>query len=136
MLKLVSLTSVFYLLFILINTLNLSVLSLPNNLNKTSPSMVQEKGWSIWQPWVNFPFETIQVGLSNMDLGGMMDFEYSCFGSVRDENNTLKRETYWYRIADKVKKIGQDKYVTIEVGCWLNDDFKSTTTLMGIINNQ
>ncbi|BAQ62440.1 hypothetical protein GM3708_2846 [Geminocystis sp. NIES-3708] len=118
----------------LINSLNLSVFSLPNNLNKTSPPITKEKDWSIWQPWVDFPFDDIQVGLSNMDLGGMMDFEYSCFGSVSDENNTLKQETYWYRIADKVERIGQDNYVTIEVGCWLNNEFKSTTTLTGIKN--
>lgn len=136
MFKITHYISIFFGCILLINSLTLSVFSMANNLNKTSPSIVQEKGWSVWQPWVNFPFETIQVGLSNMDLGGMMDFEYSCFGSVGDENNTLKQETYWYRIADKVEKIGKEKYVTIEVGCWLNDDFKSTTTLMGIINNK
>ncbi len=136
MLKLISFSSTISLFILLISSLNLTVFSIPDNINNSSPPLTKETGWSVWQPWVDFPFETIEVGLSNTDLGGMIDFEYDCFGSAGDENDTLKQETYWYRIADKIEKIGQDKYVTIEVGCWLNDDFKSTTTLMGIINNK
>lgn len=129
------LSSIISLFYLLINSLNLPVLSAPDNLNKFSPTITKEMGWSVWQPWIYFPFDKIDVGISNIDLGGMLDFEYSCFGSVGDENDKIKQETYWYRIADEVEKIGKDKYVKIEVGCWLNDEFKSTITLTGIINN-
>ncbi|MBL1211197.1 hypothetical protein [Geminocystis sp. GBBB08] len=135
MVKFISFIRVFSLLILFTNSLILPSFSISDNFNKTSPPLTKEKGWSVWNLWVNFPFEIIEVGLSNLDLGKMLDFEYSCFGSVGDENNTLKQETYWYRIADKVTKIGKNKYLQIEVGCWLNDNFKSTTTLMGIINN-
>lgn len=119
---------------LLVNSFNLTVFAIPNHVNKTSPPLTKETGWSIWNLWVNFPFETIQVGLSSMDLGAMLDFEYSCFGEVGDENDILKQETYWYRISDKIEKIGTDKYIKIEVGCWLNNDFKSTIIIQGIKN--
>lgn len=134
MFKITYYISIFFVFTLLINSLNLSVFSMPNNVNKTLPSMLQEKGWSIWQLWIDFPFDEIQVGLSNMDLGGMLDFEYSCFGSVGNENDVIKQQIYWYRISDKVEKMGEENYVTIEVGCWLNNEFKSTTILTGIKN--
>ncbi|BAQ65380.1 hypothetical protein [Geminocystis sp. NIES-3709] len=114
--------------------LNIPVFAMDEKIEKLSPTLNKEEGWSIWHPWIYFPFDKIQVGISNMDLGGMLDFEYSCFGSVGEENNKIKQETYWYRISEKVEKIDQEKYVQIEVGCWLNNNFKSTIILTGIKN--
>jgi len=134
MFKYISLIIIISLLILFTNSLILPVFSISDQISKTSPPIKPEKGWSVWQRWVYFPFDKIDVGLSNLDLGGMLEFEYSCFGSVTDDNNDIKQETYWYRIANKIEKIGQNKYIQIEVGCWLNDDFKSTTTLTGIKN--
>jgi hypothetical protein len=111
---------------------NIPVMAMEITEEKLSPPLENEQGWSSWHPWIYFPFDQIQVGISNLDLGGMLDFEYSCFGSVGDENKKIIQETYWYRIADKKEKIGRDSYVQIEVGCWLNNTFKSTIILNGI----
>ncbi|MGI0481203.1 hypothetical protein ACN4EE_10460 [Geminocystis sp. CENA526] len=114
--------------------LEIPVFAMDKTEVKLSPPLENEQGWSSWHPWIYFPFDKIQVGLSNMDLGGMLDFEYSCFASVGDENNQIKQESYWYRISENTEKIGNDIYVKIEVGCWLNNEFKSTIIINGIKN--
>lgn len=127
--KIILLFIVFYSL-ILKNKLLLAETIESENL---SPLLItKEKNWSNWQKWIDFPFEKIQVGISNQDLGRMLDFEYSCFGSVGDQNNQIKQEVYWYRIAEEKEKIGTETYRKIEVGCWVNNEFKSTITVWGI----
>lgn len=112
--------------------LNIPMIAMEITEQKLSPPLKNERGWSSWNPWIYFPFDQIQVGISNLDLGAMLDFEYSCFGSVGDENKERIQESYWYRIADKTKKKGKDIYVQIEVGCWLNNTFKSKIMINGI----
>ncbi len=98
------------------------------NENASEP----EPGWSLWQRWDNFPHHLIQMGMSNRDYGGMMDMEYACFGAVGDFNNEKKSQTYWYRLADQIERIGDEDYIQIEVGCWMDGDFKATMSVTGI----
>ncbi len=100
----------------------------PANLSKV-------KGWSLWQPWDSFPHHRLQLGMSNTDYGGLMDLEYACFGSVGKENEEKKSQTYWYRISDEVVHIGQEDYVSIEVGCWRDVQFQATLSVTGIVLN-
>ena len=117
-------------LFIVFKNLNRTEISTelntPNQENK-------RQGWSNWQRWDSFPHERIQMGMSNMDYGGMMDTEYTCFGSVGSENELKKSLTYWYRISETKETIGEETFVKLEVGCWLDNQFKATMTINGIV---
>ena len=100
----------------------------------TTPAELSEvKGWSLWQPWDSFSHHRLQLGMSNTDYGGLMDLEYACFGSVGEENEEKKSQTYWYRISDEVVRIGEQDYVSIEVGCWGDVQFQATLLVTGIV---
>ena len=115
------------------DTRKLAIYAMDIEQENISPSLrKREKGWSIWQRWIDFPFDRFEVGISNMDLGAMLDLEYFCFGFVGDENNQIKQEVYWYRISEIKEKIGDNNYVQIEVGCWLDNSLKSSVVIYGI----
>ncbi len=99
------------------------------NLYRNEP----QKHWSLWRKWDTFPHDQIQLGMSNMDYGGMMDMEYRCFGSVGSENDAKKSQSYWYRLANEIECIGQDDYIQIEVGCWMEEKFRAKMIVKGII---
>ena len=93
--------------------------------------------WHLWDRWDNFPFDQIQMGMSNMDYGGMMELENTCFNSVAltNENDKKKSQTYWYRLGKKITTYDDDvsSYIPIEVGCWINNEFKATSYVTGVI---
>jgi hypothetical protein len=93
----------------------------------------QKQGWTDWQPWDSFPHAQIQMGMSNLDYGGMMDMEYACFGSVGSENDLKKSQTYWYRISETREIIDEETFVPLEVGCWIDNQFKAIMPIKGII---
>ncbi len=92
----------------------------------------EKPGWSQWKNWKNFPHAQIQLGFSNSDYGGMMDLEYKCFNQVGSENDEKKIQTYWYRIAEQKEA---SEYLKIEVGCWQNNQFTSTSIINGLVIN-
>ncbi len=100
---------------------------------KVTQPQDKKQGWSEWRSWKNFPHNQIQLGMSNSDYGGMMDLEYKCFNRVSSENNAQKDQTYWYRISEQ-KELSE--YFKIEVGCWQENQFTSTSIVNGLkINN-
>ncbi|HEY9853616.1 MAG TPA: SH3 domain-containing protein [Leptolyngbyaceae cyanobacterium] len=97
----------------------------PNGINNQP-----ETGWSLWQRWPKINDVDFEIGLSNMDLGGMMDFENACFGEVGTDNTEKKKaETYWFRVNDNIDRYGMGE---VKVGCWENDQFKHTITVTAI----
>ena len=94
----------------------------------------KKEGWSEWRLWTNFPHNQIQLGVSNSDYGAMMDMEYKCFNQVGADNDEKKSQTYWYRISEPTDS---SEYIQIEIGCWLENNFKAISLVNGLkINNQ
>lgn len=99
----------------------------PNGVNNTP-----ETGWSLWQRWDKINNVDFEIGLSHIDLGGMMEFENACFGEVGTDNTDKKKaETYWFRVNDNIDRYGTGQ---VEIGCWENGQFKQTTSVTAIKN--
>lgn len=113
----------------------LLVITLPVSANIGDPNGVTnrpEKGWSLWQPWDKIKTANFEIGLSNMDLGGMMEFENACFGQVgAPDAEKRKSEAYWFRVSNNVDRYGTG---TVQIGCWQDGKFKLTQSVTALKN--
>ena len=99
----------------------------------SQPINDRNENWNSWKRWDDFPFDDIQMGMSNLEYGGLMEMEHTCFNSIGIENNKKKSQTYWYRLSKERETIEHYTYMEIEVGCWIDNEFKAVMPVTGII---
>ncbi|MFB2897099.1 SH3 domain-containing protein [Aerosakkonemataceae cyanobacterium BLCC-F50] len=113
----------------------LLLIALPVNAKPGDPNGAKnqpETGWSLWQRWDKIKTADFEIGLSHIDLGGMMEFENACFGEVgAPDAEKRKSQTYWFRVSNDVDRYGIG---TVEVGCWQDDKFKLTQSVTALKN--
>ena len=102
-------------------------------ITASEPKNDRNEVWNSWKTWDEFPFDEIQMGMSNLEYGGLMEMEHTCFNSIGIENNQKKSQTYWYRISKQRETIEHYTYMEIEVGCWIDNQFKVVMPVTGII---
>ena len=88
---------------------------------ETQAFLSPKPGWSVWWPRERVEEIPIMAGFSNMELGGMLDFQAACaeaMGVPADQVSAqMDSIPYWFRISDAVGQIGTGK---VEYGCWVN----------------
>lgn len=101
----------------------------PVNSQPTNPNGINNKpapGWSLWKPRSEAQNADFDSGFSNMELGGYLDFEYSCKTNAGVPENQIQ---YWFRLSNSVSRLGTG---FIESGCWVNGKFIHTYKIPAI----
>ncbi len=118
-------------LFAILNLISINFLLLVNPVNSqtTNPNGINnqpEPGWSLWKPRSEAQNADYDSGFSNMELGGYLDFEYSCKTNAGVPEDQIQ---YWFRLSNSVSRLGTG---FVESGCWVKGKFINTYRISAI----